>query len=512
MLFILHPISRGSLPSQSRTEAFTLPLSFLHFNLSPPSPKSENLSQIQWANRQMQKQTIITAFPPLPSFLPFSFFPFVILSPPPSFLPPSLFLLYPSFPFLLSFSFHFVILPPPPFSFFSPSLFPFLSLFLLPAFLFLPFCYPSFFSFFPSSFPLTFLPLSSSSNLFPSFFLHSILLSFLLLLSLFSSFLPSYSLSSSPCSIPHFFLLPVLLPLLYLFLFPHFHFPSSSSHISILPPYYLPFLLPIFSPYFPSFFLLVSFILLPFLILHNLDTEMVSAPSTSLQVADMIGIIVDASNYWTCKELSANILQLLHLNSDIPSILILNKVDRIKEKETLLEMVRVLTEDHTGGIETWQDYHTRMQALRQSLKGKKGWCKFEKVFMISALTGDGVSQLRDYLLSQAVPGNWEFHSSLVTDQDPLVLAHDLLWEKLLEILPEEVPYKIQIKTQMWEVKDDHLMIILNVICKKKQHLHMIIGTKGSNIRNASEAARQAMMDAFRIDVRLKIEVTLETNT
>lgn len=311
---------------------------------------------------------------------------------------------------------------------------------------------------------------------------------------------------------------------------------------------------------------------------HNLDTEMVSAPSTSLQVADMIGIIVDTSNHWTCKELGANILQLLHLNSDIPSILILNKVDRIKEKKTLLEMVRVLTEDHTGGvkthvytkknkknmrkslftkhnlkvpitepsvpqartipvmscadavqelpkesdnrmvetksdqIETWQDYHTRMQALRQSLKGKKGWCKFEKVFMISALTGDGVSQLRDYLLSQAVPGNWEFHSSLVTDQDPLVLARDLLWEKLLEILPEEVPYKIQIKTQMWEVTDDQLLIILNVLCKKKKHLHMIIGTRGSNIRNASEAARQAMMDAFRIDVRLKIEVTLETST
>ena len=51
---------------------------------------------------------------------------------------------------------------------------------------------------------------------------------------------------------------------------------------------------------------------------------------------------------------------------------------------------------------------------------------------------------QNYLLESAVSGPWQFHSSLVTDQDPIEIARMCVWEKMLDHLPEEIPYQIKI--------------------------------------------------------------------
>ncbi|XP_052824473.1 GTPase Era, mitochondrial [Octopus bimaculoides] len=162
-------------------------------------------------------------------------------------------------------------------------------------------------------------------------------------------------------------------------------------------------------------------------------------------------------------------------------------------------------------VESWQDYHKRMQNIRSKVKDKKGWPNFSNVFMISALNNDGVSDLKNYLLSKAQPGDWEFHSSFVTNQDPVFLAKNLVWEKLLDYLPEEVPYNVKIMIEMWELDDkETLKIFFNIICIKKKHVHMIVGKNGHRIKALIAEAQQSLMDAFRINILLKINVKLAT--
>ncbi|GAB1599059.1 GTPase Era, mitochondrial-like [Argonauta hians] len=300
---------------------------------------------------------------------------------------------------------------------------------------------------------------------------------------------------------------------------------------------------------------------------HNIDHNMISDPENSLRSVDMIGIIVDASSKWHSRELDQSILQLLYTNLHLPAVLILNKIDKVNKKNNLLETTRILTEGIVGkkkadfirkkvktdrksyreifkkhnlkmmnqadlthdspdntwdcdsnkespvdaGDEaiTWQDYHKRMQFIRSKLKNKKGWPNFDNVFMISALNNDGISELKNYLLASTMPGDWEFHSSFITNQHPLLLAKNLIWEKLLDVLPQEVPYNVKIDAEMWELDDkETLNTLFTIHCFKKKHLHMIVGNKGKKIQTLVSEAQQSLMDAFRINVMLKINVNL----
>jgi len=94
-------------------------------------------------------------------------------------------------------------------------------------------------------------------------------------------------------------------------------------------------------------------------------------PKTSLKVTDIIGVVQDGENIYTRHKIHPHILELLtkDIRNKIPIILIINKVDRLKKKIILLDLINTLT------------------------KSKKS-PNFHDVFMISALTGDGVHDLR----------------------------------------------------------------------------------------------------------------------
>lgn len=99
-------------------------------------------------------------------------------------------------------------------------------------------------------------------------------------------------------------------------------------------------------------------------------------PKASLQAADILGIVQDAENIYTRHKINWNILELLtnDIKSEIPIILVINKVDRLKKKDILLDFVYTLTKSKVSP-------------------------DFSDVFMISALTGDGVDDLRVNLCS-----------------------------------------------------------------------------------------------------------------
>lgn len=131
-------------------------------------------------------------------------------------------------------------------------------------------------------------------------------------------------------------------------------------------------------------------------------------PEKALAQANLLLVLHDVSNKWTRGSLSPKILRLLHLYPDKESILVLNKIDILKEKRLLL----ALTNKLSGGIidgksldapalqhkvpktaanDSFQNLTEK--EVTKMIEGKTSWPYFSRVFMISAIDGDGVLDL-----------------------------------------------------------------------------------------------------------------------
>lgn len=104
---------------------------------------------------------------------------------------------------------------------------------------------------------------------------------------------------------------------------------------------------------------------------YNLAGSFRHDPQVSLAAADIVGIVQEANNIYTRHKIDKNILELLteKIINKIPMILIFNKIDKLKRKDVLLELVDIFVKS------------------KESLK-------FSDIFMVSALTGDGIDDLR----------------------------------------------------------------------------------------------------------------------
>lgn len=149
-------------------------------------------------------------------------------------------------------------------------------------------------------------------------------------------------------------------------------------------------------------------------------------------------------------------------------------------------------------------------ALSQRLKSMKGWPYFREVFMLSAINGEEVETLKNYLAEQAKPGLWVFHRDVLTDQMPHDICENIIREKLLEYLPQEVPYSVTQSTELWEKGDGGELIILQkLLVIKESHAKMLIGPGGQMIKKIAQEAGVDLMNAFMCDVRLSLSVKVK---
>jgi hypothetical protein len=130
---------------------------------------------------------------------------------------------------------------------------------------------------------------------------------------------------------------------------------------------------------------------------HRLDPAFISSSRHSIQHADLIGVVHDVSNAWTRNSLSPVILDLLQHYSKIPSFLILNKIDLLKSKRVLLDVIKLLTDDTLGlkRKKTKNIEADKPDAASEDGPAKVlvGWPHFEDVFMVSSLSGDGLNKV-----------------------------------------------------------------------------------------------------------------------
>ncbi|XP_040194465.1 GTPase Era, mitochondrial [Rana temporaria] len=284
---------------------------------------------------------------------------------------------------------------------------------------------------------------------------------------------------------------------------------------------------------------------------HNLEKSLRHDPWESVKLADVVLVLVDVSVKWMRKSLHLEVLKCLSQNPAVPSILVLNKVDLLKDKGSLLEITETLTEGMVKGKkaevqsaiksshkttktedarfvkkdEVVQNSTEQSQGsllpdpssdvpadltkreLTRKDSEKVGWAHFQEVFMLSAINGDEVETLKMYLMSLAKPGEWAFHSDVVTTQSPQEICDNIIREKLLEYLPLEIPYSITQVTNLWEEGSGGELVIMQTLqVAKESHVKRVIGTGGQVISKIAREAGQDLMNAFLCDVRLRLSV------
>ena len=161
----------------------------------------------------------------------------------------------------------------------------------------------------------------------------------------------------------------------------------------------------------------------------KMTREHMRAPIDAMHDADVIAVLVDATDRRRNQVIHETILTSLENHVDLPSILILNKIDNVKTKSVLLDIVCILMQDREK--DDW------------GYKTIGGWSKFEHVFMISARTGDGIEEIKQYFAAKSKPSEWLFPADTSTDQNFEQIMQEIFREKLLQLYEHEIPWQIR---------------------------------------------------------------------
>jgi GTPase len=211
---------------------------------------------------------------------------------------------------------------------------------------------------------------------------------------------------------------------------------------------------------------------------RRLDRAMVAAAWTGAQDADLILLVIDAATGVTGEV--ARIVDSLDERRH-PLFLALNKIDLVK-KPTLLALSAELTE--------------RLGP--------------DKVFMISATTGDGVSQLKQSLGQTMPEGPWLYPSDEVSNATDRMIAAELTREQIVNQLHQELPYATAVETETWEDRPDGSTTIRQqILVERDSQKAIVIGKSGRRLKAIGTAAREEIAHHLGRPVHLLLHVKVE---
>jgi len=132
---------------------------------------------------------------------------------------------------------------------------------------------------------------------------------------------------------------------------------------------------------------------------------------------------------------------------------------------------------------------------------------FNEVFMISALKGQGVDDLMNYLADKMPEGPWHFPEDQVSDMTERLLAAEITREKLYLQLHQELPYATTVETETWEERKDGSVMIEQVIyVERDSQKSIILGKGGKQIKKIGIAARLELEEILDNRVHLTLFV------
>lgn len=149
----------------------------------------------------------------------------------------------------------------------------------------------------------------------------------------------------------------------------------------------------------------------------------------------------------------------------VPSVLVINKIDTLEQKDKLLEVIDVYQQAHN----------------------------FDAILPLSAQKGDGVPELMDTLSGYLTEGPQLFPEEMTTDQPERQVMAEILREKMLRLLQREIPHGTAVEITRFSERDNEIIDVeATIYCEKASHKGIIIGKQGAMLKRISTSARKDM--------------------
>ncbi len=212
----------------------------------------------------------------------------------------------------------------------------------------------------------------------------------------------------------------------------------------------------------------------------KLGEKMIQAVDDSIGGVDSALFVTEAKG-----ELRPTEIELLEkLKSEkIPVVLAINKVDTVSDKAEIMQRILELTK----------------------------LLDFAAVVPVSAKTGDGLDGLKEELIKLCAPSEFFFPEDTLTDQPERVLASEMIREKLLHRLNEEIPHGIAVYIEKMRERDDKDILDIEAViyCERESHKGIIIGKKGAMLKEISTNARCELEKFFECKINLQCWVKVK---
>ncbi|OCG18663.1 GTPase Era [Gilliamella sp. App6-5] len=203
------------------------------------------------------------------------------------------------------------------------------------------------------------------------------------------------------------------------------------------------------------------------------------AASSSIGDVELVIFVVEGTHWNDDDEMVANKLK----DCKSPVLLVINKIDNVSDKTQLLPHI---------------------QAISQKVN-------FLDVVPISAEKGEGVEIIKDIVKKHLPEGEHHFPEDYITDRSQRFMASEIIREKLMRFLGDELPYSVTVEIEQFKVDERNGMYRINglILVERDGQKKMVIGNKGEKIKKIGIEARKDMQSFFDNKVHLELWVKVK---
>ncbi|MBZ5725804.1 MAG: GTPase Era [Acidobacteriia bacterium] len=209
-----------------------------------------------------------------------------------------------------------------------------------------------------------------------------------------------------------------------------------------------------------------------------LNKRLMDTVRAALEERDLLLFVVDAARPFTEEDRRA--VDLVR-RTETPVVLVLNKVDMVKEKARLLPLIELYKAAHG----------------------------FAEYMPVSSTRGTGLKELLEVILARLPEGPAYFPEDYVTDQPERFLAAELVREKVLLATRQEVPHSISVTVDRWEETPRLTRIYATIRVERPGQKGIVIGTKGAMLKRIGTLARAEMERLFGVKIYLDLHVRVQ---
>ena len=213
---------------------------------------------------------------------------------------------------------------------------------------------------------------------------------------------------------------------------------------------------------------------------RRLDRAMVAAAWNGAADADVVALLIDAG--MPIEGDTRKIIERLKQNDGRP-VCVLNKIDTVP-RENLLALIEELSVEEV----------------------------FTDFFMVSALKGEGVDELKRFFAGLLPEGPWHFAEDQLSDMNDRLFSAEITREKLFLNLHQELPYALTVETETWEPFDNGAVKVEQVIyVERASQKGIVLGKGGERIKRVRMLAQGDLQELMGRDVHLFLFVKVREN-